>query len=550
MAKSKKKIIQKRSVKKRPSRVKKLLGWFSPLSPLKGAVLFALLFGILGGSYLAYKSFAATPNNLIGHLFDEYFTFPVSATGYTGTSIDLQPNIDGSPDGYYYANNIWFTSNSQLYYGLQTSGSAPTGKIAIFSVWDAIAAEGPQYHASFGGEGVGYSVRISYPWITGRKYTMRVTKSSDDGVTSWWSGYVKDTVTNVESYIGRIQINGNRGNLSASSAAFHERYQGPSDSCSQPRVSQVTFSNPLMSPGGIKPKSAYSNANVISTCPGYAYERDLGGYRYKSYAGIQPPRVLNISANSTGDGLILDAYGRAWNLGNTNPGVKDDPRAPFWPNKSIAKRLVKDPNSNAYYVLDGFGGIHPGYGAKAVSGNAYWSGWDIARDLVITDWSIPSGYTLDGYGGIHPFGGAPVLAATDGHSWPGWDIARRLVINPTKNGGYVMDGFAGLHRIGSQPRANGASYFSGQDIARTVLLNPTNTGGYVLDGSGGVHPFAVGSNVKPLALTGLAYWAGNTGIATDLVITNWTTRAGYTLDYRGGVHRFGGAPAVRGNPYW
>src|ERR1700678_2284257 len=48
--------------------------------------------------------------------------------------------------------------------GLQTRGSEPTGKIAIFSVWGAIDAEGPEYAAPFGGEGVGMTVRASYNW--------------------------------------------------------------------------------------------------------------------------------------------------------------------------------------------------------------------------------------------------------------------------------------------------------------------------------------------------------------------------------------------------
>ena len=37
------------------------------------------------------------------------------------------------------------------YFGLQTRGAEPTGKIAIFSVWGALDAEGPEHAAPFGG---------------------------------------------------------------------------------------------------------------------------------------------------------------------------------------------------------------------------------------------------------------------------------------------------------------------------------------------------------------------------------------------------------------
>jgi hypothetical protein len=74
-------------------------------------------------------------------------------------------------------------------------------------------------------------------------------------------------------------------------------------------------------------------------------------------------------------------------------------------------------------VLDGFGGVHPFGGAPAVAVTAYWSGWDIARGIVLQSGG-PGGYVLDGFGGVHPFGGAPAVAVTA--YWSGWDIARGI----------------------------------------------------------------------------------------------------------------------------
>jgi len=45
---------------KKQSKAKKLLNWLKPTSPAKGALLFAIVFAVIGGSYTAYKSFAAS----------------------------------------------------------------------------------------------------------------------------------------------------------------------------------------------------------------------------------------------------------------------------------------------------------------------------------------------------------------------------------------------------------------------------------------------------------------------------------------------------------
>jgi hypothetical protein len=61
-----------------------------------------------------------------------------------------------------------------------------------------------------------------------------------------------------------------------------------------------------------------------------------------------------------------------------------------------------DPHSG--YVLDRWGGVHAFGAAKLVAAPAYWKGKDVARRLVITDWTRPSGYVMDLDGALHPFG--------------------------------------------------------------------------------------------------------------------------------------------------
>ena len=65
------------------------------------------------------------------------------------------------------------------------------------------------------------------------------------------------------------------------------------------------------------------------------------------------------------------------------------------------------------WVLDGWGGLHRFGSAPAVTGGAYWPGWDIARGVGVND-SGPGGWVLDGWGGLHPFGGAPAVTGGGG----------------------------------------------------------------------------------------------------------------------------------------
>ncbi len=46
--------------KKSSSKIRKALHWLKPTSPAKGLLLFVLCFTVIGGSYQAYRSFAAT----------------------------------------------------------------------------------------------------------------------------------------------------------------------------------------------------------------------------------------------------------------------------------------------------------------------------------------------------------------------------------------------------------------------------------------------------------------------------------------------------------
>src|SRR4029077_18084334 len=104
----------------------------------------------------------------------------------------------------------------------------------------------------------------------------------------------------------------------------------------------------------------------------------------------------------------------------------------YWSGWQIARdvELIPGNGNHSGYVLDGFGGLHPFHAtgdASAMPGSitpgAYWSGWYIARGLFFLPGSATAGYTLDGLGGPHPSGGAPAISL---HPYWGSDVAKGL----------------------------------------------------------------------------------------------------------------------------
>lgn len=84
-----------------------------------------------------------------------------------------------------------------------------------------------------------------------------------------------------------------------------------------------------------------------------------------------------------------------------------------------------------YYILDGYGGIHSGDGAPAITGAPYF-GWDIARDIAYIPVGTPSSIgdgmlVLDGFGGAHAAGALIADPSSTTPPYFGFDIARAIV---------------------------------------------------------------------------------------------------------------------------
>ena len=187
--------------------------------------------------------------------------------------------------------------------------------------------------------------------------------------------------------------------------------------------------------------------------------------------------------------------------------------------------------ANGGAVLDGYGVIHPFGGLSLnTAGAPYWSGWDIARSLVLrADGS--GGWELDGWGGVHAFGSA---AAVDAPTyWQSWDIARALAVSSTDatgladgRQGYVLDGWGGLHPWGGAPDIGSPPYTPGRDIARGLELHRTALGvpdgGWVLDLDASVHAFGAAPAVAGSASPAVPVWqALHAAAGTLYAVPRW-----------------------------
>lgn len=185
------------------------------------------------------------------------WAWPATGAGYGGMSWELEPRSDPSPVGYFWSHQVAFVGGEGAYLGLQTEGAEPTGKIAIFSVWDAVDAESPEYAAPFAGEGTGMTVRIRYAWVPGRRERLAIV--GEEG--GWWRAEVDG------HQVGRIRVDSRRGGLAATSIMWTERYAPLLLACAE-MGHAVAWFGPPVADGGVTPRSHSNFLAGHRGCPG------------------------------------------------------------------------------------------------------------------------------------------------------------------------------------------------------------------------------------------------------------------------------------------
>jgi hypothetical protein len=179
---------------------------------------------------------------------------------------ELEPRTDPSPVGYFWSHQVALLGGEAAYLGLQTEGAVPTGKIAIFSVWGAIDAEGPEFAGPFSGEGTGMTVRIRYQWTPGRRERLSV----QSGGNGWWLAEVDDRL------VGRIRVDPGWGALAADSIMWTERYAPALRTCAEVGHAVAWFSTPVGG-GGATPWGHHNFLAGHRGCPGSSVGDADGG---------------------------------------------------------------------------------------------------------------------------------------------------------------------------------------------------------------------------------------------------------------------------------
>lgn len=213
-------------------------------------------------------------------------TWPASGNYNLDAFVTIEA-VDGAA-GYFWAHQFALQNAPGGYVGLQNQGYLFDGtrsKLAIFSVWDAVAASGPSCEP-FSGEGSGYSCRVPYPWMLGRQYRLRIWAVSEDSEGRWWGAWVQDLTTQQKTYVGQILVPNADAWLDSKSVTWTEYFDGPLQSCGAQPYARARWSEPRANNGAILPATTSSHVSATAGCSngkvspsgsGVTHEMGLGG---------------------------------------------------------------------------------------------------------------------------------------------------------------------------------------------------------------------------------------------------------------------------------
>jgi hypothetical protein len=192
--------------------------------------------------------------------------WPETADGFGEMRWELEPRTDPSPVGYFWSHQLAVRGGEAAYFGLQTNGFEPAGKIAIFSVWGALDADGPEHAGPFGGEGTGMTVRVRHEWAPGRRARLAVSREGG----GWWRAEVDDRL------VGRIRVDAAWGGLASTSIMWTERYSPPLRSCGDLGHAAAWFGMPVAD-GHAVPLRYRNHLATHRGCPGSSVRDAEGG---------------------------------------------------------------------------------------------------------------------------------------------------------------------------------------------------------------------------------------------------------------------------------
>lgn len=275
-------------------------------------ITFISLFSIIG-VYMLRKSSAVVPTGT----YTNWWWSPPS-TGFTNVVHGLTIEKVTTDSSYFWAHQIKFIDGVGGYIGLQSNGlrvDGSRGKTVIFSIFgaglDATAGSCHVQQAGFDGyDSSGSSCKIAYDWVIGRKYNMRLTLRETDSTGKWWHGFVKDTVTGTDTFIGKIKVPLTWKGLGGWSVMWTEYFGPQPATCKEIPYSQVIFHDPIADSGTIKPIDKSNKLSSNNDCLTSSVTDITGGTVHKVGNPLfQPPDTLSpiVTVNNPQDGATVSS---------------------------------------------------------------------------------------------------------------------------------------------------------------------------------------------------------------------------------------------------
>jgi len=207
-----------------------------------------------------------------GHMAVIWYDWPQPpGSDFYNFDVFLTINVDpGVQSAYYWAHQFHFKNEKVGYMGLQTNGCMQgewVGKMAIFSMWDALEAEpGPGASCEqFTGEGEDWSCRKKYSWVEGHTYCLRIEAYGvDEQENEWWGAWIIDTSTEQETLIGKIKVPNSWQGLEDYSVVWVE-YYGQVNGCISIPYAKARFEQPTADNSSYIPQDLTSE--IGTTCP-------------------------------------------------------------------------------------------------------------------------------------------------------------------------------------------------------------------------------------------------------------------------------------------
>jgi hypothetical protein len=207
-------------------------------------------------------------------------------------------------DGYFWAYQFGFTANIGGFIGYQNrggyqsdppDGDAELTQMAVFWIGGAplraelgdIAYPRARTYSQSERGTQWWTIHAKYEFVPCRPYRLRVARHAQEANGDvWYGGWVRDTQTNIETFLGRILVPGIWGSLSTQSSSFTDRIGwGSVNSCDDPEYSSARFGVPSAAGNTLSPISRSNHFTTPWKCPSSRFT-DLGEAGVRHELGI------------------------------------------------------------------------------------------------------------------------------------------------------------------------------------------------------------------------------------------------------------------------